>query len=87
MALFGLAVLATAVGGATYVYAKSKNASDGAAATVGAITGAGSAVTAFLISALFPFLMVAAIIGVPAAGAYFYLNKDKRKALGPGRDY
>lgn len=88
MALPGLLLLATAVGGGTYVYAKSKKASDGQAAMAGVATGAGTAVTAFLLSALLPFLVIATIIGVPAAGAYFYLNKDKsRKALGPGRDY
>jgi hypothetical protein len=88
MALLGLALLATAVGGGTYVYAKSKNASDGQAAVAGVATGAGAAATAFIVSALLPFLVIATIIGVPAAGAYYYLNKDKsRKALGPGRDY
>jgi hypothetical protein len=83
----GLVLLAAAVGGGTYVYAKSKKASDGQAAIAGVATGAGTAVTAFLVSALLPFLVIATIIGVPAAGAYYYLNKDKRKALGPGRDY
>jgi hypothetical protein len=91
MALLGLAVLATAVGGGTYVYAKSKNVSDGQAAVAGVATGAGAAATAavvsFLVSAVLPLLMIATIIGVPAAGAYYFLNKDKRKALGPGRDY
>jgi len=29
---------------------------------------------------------VAGIIGIPAAGVYYYFNKDKRKALGPARD-
>jgi amino acid transporter len=83
----GLVLLATAVGGGTYVYAKSKNASDGQAAVAGVATGAGTAVTAFLVAWLLPILTIATIIGVPAAGAYYYLNKDKRKALGPGRDY
>lgn len=83
----GLVLLAAAVGGGTYVYAKSKKASDGQAAIAGVATGAGTAVTAFLVSALLPFLVIATIIGIPAAGAYYYLNKDKRKALGSGRDY
>lgn len=92
MALPGLLLLATAVGGGTYVYAKSKNASNGQAAVAGVATGAGTAATAalvgFLVSAVLPILMLVTIIGVPAAGAYYYLNKDKsRKALGPGRDY
>ena len=89
MSLGALVLLATAVGGGTYAYAKSKNASNGQAAAAGVATGAGTAVTAFLVSALLPFLAIAAIIGVPAAGAYLYLNKDKgRKALGPGsNDY
>lgn len=84
---FGLFLLAAAVGGGSYLYAKSKQASNGQAAMVGAAAGAGTAVTAALVSALFPVLVLATIIGVPAAGAYYYLNKDKQKALGPGRDY
>jgi hypothetical protein len=83
----GLVLLAAAVGGGTYVYAKSKNASDGQAAVAGVATGAGTALTAVLVSALLPILVIATVIGVPAAGAYYFLNKDKRKALGPGRDY
>ncbi len=83
----GLVLLATAVGGGTYVYAKSKNASDGQAAVAGVATGAGTAVTAFLVAWLLPILTIATIIGVPAVGAYYYLNKEKRKALGPGRAY
>jgi hypothetical protein len=85
---FALVLLAAAVGGGTYVYAKSKNASNGQAAVAGAAAGAGTAVTAMLVSALMPLLVLATIIGVPAAGAYYFLNKDKQKALGPGRgDY
>jgi hypothetical protein len=88
MALGLVLLVAAAVGGGTYAYAKSKDASNGQAAVAGVATGAGTAVTAFLVSALLPFLVIATIIGVPAAGAYYYLNKDKsRKALGPGRDY
>ena len=84
----GLIALATPVGGGTYAYAKTKNASNSQAAVAGVATGAGTAATAFLVSALLPVLMIAAIVGVPAAGAYYYFNKDKgRKALGPGRDY
>jgi len=84
---FGLIALATLVGGGTYAYAKTKNASNGQAAAAGVATGAGTAATAFLVSALLPILTLAAIIGVPAAGAYYYFNKDKaRKALGPGRN-
>jgi amino acid transporter len=84
----GLVLLAAAVGGGTYVYAKSKHASDGQAAVAGVATGAGTALTAALVAWLLPILVLATIIGVPAAGAYYYLNKDKsRKALGPGRDY
>jgi hypothetical protein len=81
----GLAVLAVLVGAGTYVYAKSKNASNGTALAAGAATGAGAAVTAMLVSALLPVLFVAGVIGIPAAGAYYYFNKDKQKALGPGR--
>ncbi|KIG16746.1 hypothetical protein DB30_04219 [Enhygromyxa salina] len=87
MSIGALVLLSTAVGGGTYAYAKAKNASNGQAVTAGVATGAGTAVTAVLVSALLPFLVIAAIVGVPAAGAYLYLNKDKRKALGPGSDY
>ena len=40
-----------------------------------------------LVQALMPVLIVAGIIGLPAAG-FYYLGKSKgeRKALGPGRD-
>jgi amino acid transporter len=84
----GLVLLAAAVGGGTYAYAKSKEASNGQAAVAGVATGAGTAITAVVLTWILPFLVIATIIGVPAAGAYYYLNKDKsRKALGPGRDY
>jgi hypothetical protein len=84
----GLVLLAAGVGGATYVYAKSKQASDGTAAVAGVATGAGTALTAWVVAWMLPILVLLTIIGVPAAGAYYYLNKDKsRKALGPGRDY
>jgi uncharacterized membrane protein YfcA len=82
----GLAALATLVGAGTYVYAKSKNASNGTAAAAGVASGAGTAVTAALVSALFPVLLIAGIIGVPAAGVYYFFNKEKQKALGPARD-
>jgi hypothetical protein len=81
-----LVALATLVGAGTYVYAKSKNASNGTAAVAGVASGAGTAVTAALVTALFPILLVMGIVGVPAAGVYYYFNKDKRKALGPARD-
>jgi hypothetical protein len=81
-----LIALATLVGAGTYVYAKSKNASNGTAAVAGVASGAGTAATAALVSALFPVLLVAGIVGIPAAGVYYYFNKDKRKALGPARD-
>jgi uncharacterized membrane protein YfcA len=82
----GLLALATLVGGGTYLYAKSKNASNGTAAVAGVASGAGTALTAAVVSFLFPFLLIAGIVGVPAAGVYYYFNKDKRKALGPARD-
>ena len=84
---FGLIALAAAVGGGTYLYAKSKEASNGTAAVAGVATGAGAAATAVLVSALLPVLIVAGIIGLPAAG-FYYLGKSKgeRKALGPARD-
>lgn len=82
----GMIALATLVGAGTYVYAKSKNASNGTAAVAGVAGGAGTAVAATLIGAMLPILYVAGIIALPAAGAYLYFNKDKQKALGPARD-
>lgn len=79
-------LIAILVGAGTFLYAKSKDASNGTAAAAGVATGAGAAVTAALIGALLPVLLVAGAIGIPAAGAYYYFNKDKRKALGPARD-
>ncbi len=84
----GLVLLATAVGAGTYLFAKSKKANNGTAAVAGVATGAGAAGAALLVQALFPILVVAGIIGLPAAG-FYYLGKSKgeRKALGPGSDY
>lgn len=81
-----VAALATLVGAGTYAYAKSKKASNGTAAAAGVASGAGTAVTALVVGAMAPFLVILGIIGVPAAGVYFYFNKDKRKALGPAPD-
>lgn len=83
MSLF---VIATLVGAATYVYAKSKNATNGTAAVAGVASGAGAAATAAVVSFLLPVLFVAGIVGIPAAGVYYYFNKEKQKALGPARD-
>lgn len=82
----GLFAIATLVGVGTYIYAKSKNASNGTAAVAGVASGAGTAATAALVSALLPVLLIAGIVGIPAAGVYYYFNKDKQKALGPARD-
>ncbi len=80
-----LIAIATLVGASTYVYAKSKNASNGTAAAAGVAGGAGTAVAAMVLSAMLPVLLVAGAIALPA-GAYYYFNKDKQKALGPARD-
>ena len=80
----GLIAIATLVGASTYVYAKSKNATNGTAAVAGVAGGAGTAVTAMLLAWMLPVLLVLGVVAVPAAGAYYYFNKDKRKALGPG---
>ena len=82
-----LVALAAAIGGGTYLYAKSKKASNGTAAVAGVATGAGAAATAALVGVLLPYLIVAGIIGLPAAGLY-YIGKARgeRKALGPARD-
>ena len=81
-----LLLLATLVGAGTYVYAKSKNATNGTAAAAGVASGAGAAATAAVLGFLLPYLFIAGVIGIPVAGAYYYLNKDKQKALGPARD-
>lgn len=83
---FTLIALATLVGAGTYVYAKTKNASNGTAAAAGVAGGAGTAVAATILGAMLPVLFVLGVIAVPAAGAYLYFNKDKRKALGPAPD-
>lgn len=78
-------LLAAAVGGGTYLYAKSKQASTGTAAVAGAATGAGTAAAITVIGAVLPVLIPIAIIAVPA----YYIGKSSsrdRKALGPGRD-
>jgi hypothetical protein len=81
----GTILLATAVGGGTYLYAKSKQASSGTAAVAGVATGAGTAAATMLLSVLWPVLLVVGVVGVPA---YFIgKSKSERKALGPGRDY
>ena len=84
---FGLIALAAAVGGGTYLYAKSKEASSGAATVAGVATGAGAVAAAVLVQALLPVIIVAGVVGLPAAG-FYYLGKSKgeRKALGPARD-
>ena len=84
--MIGTILLSAAVGGGVYAYAKKKDASNQQALTAGVASGAGTAVTAFLVTTFLPVLVLAAIIGVPAAGAYLYLNKGKQKALGPGSD-
>lgn len=85
-----LFILATLVGAGTYVYAKSKNATNGTAAIAGVASGAGTAVASWIVMTmlafLIPILVVAGVVGLPAAGVYLYFNKDKRKALGPARD-
>jgi hypothetical protein len=82
----GLAALATLVGAGTYAYAKSKNAGNGTAAAAGVASGAGTAVVGVLVGALLPVLVIAGIVGIPAAGVYYFFNKEKQKALGPARD-
>ncbi len=80
----GTILLATAVGGGTYLYAKSKKASSGSAAVAGVATGAGTAAAMMLLSVFWPILLVIGVVGVPA----YYLGKGakERKALGPARD-
>ncbi len=86
----GTILLATAVGGGTYLYAKSKQSSDGTAAVAGVATGAGTAAAVMIVGALLPVLIpLAVVVGVVGVPAYFIgKSKADRKALGPGRgDY
>ena len=81
-----LTVTAIAVGAGTYLYAKSKNAKNSTAAIAGVAGGAGTAAAGMAIAAAWPLLVIAGIIGIPAAG-FYYLGKAKgQKALGRGRD-
>lgn len=81
----GTILFAAAVGGVTYGIAKSKNASEGSAAMAGAVAGVGTALITPLLLGLLGWLIIIGLVTVPAAGVYFLMKGNDRKALPPGR--
>lgn len=80
----GTFLLAGAVGVGTYALAKSKNASDGPAAIAGAAAAGGTMLLVPLLLGLLGWLLIIGLITVPAAGVYFLMKGNDRKALPPG---
>ncbi|MCH9681046.1 MAG: hypothetical protein K0V04_06415 [Deltaproteobacteria bacterium] len=72
-------IAAAAVAGGTYLYAKAKRASTGQSVAAGAATGAATAVTLVVVSALWPVLLLGGVAG----GAYYLGKKKSLKALPP----
>jgi len=76
-------LVGAAVAGGTYLYAKKKQASTGqsvAAATAsGVASGVATAAALFVVSALWPVLLIGGVAG----GAYFLGKKKSLKALPP----
>jgi hypothetical protein len=76
-------MLAFLVGGsvatATYLYAKQKKSSTGRSATAAAVTGLASAGAWLLLAAIWPFLVVSAVVG----GGFYLAKKKMPKALPP----
>ncbi|MCA9708755.1 MAG: hypothetical protein KDK70_23110 [Myxococcales bacterium] len=77
-------LVGAAVAGGTYLYSKKKKASTGQSVAVGAATGtaagAATALTLFVLSSLWPLVVVGGVVG----GAYYVLGKKKGlKALPP----
>lgn len=77
------AIVGAAVAGGTYLYAKKKQASTGqsvaAAAATGVATGAATAATLFVMSALWPLLLIGGVAG----GAYYLGTRNKGQAALP----
>jgi hypothetical protein len=76
------AMLALAVGGGTYLYAKKRQAPNSTAAVAGVVTGAGTVAAATVFAATWPLLF---LVGVPAAAIYYYGKSKGQRALPPGR--
>jgi hypothetical protein len=72
-------LVGSAVAGGTYLYAKNKKASTGQSVVAGAATGAATALTVVLVSALWPLLVLGGVVG----GAYYMGKKKAMKALPP----
>lgn len=77
-----LAMIGLGVAGATFAYAKKKDASNGTAATAAAATGVGTAVVGSLVVAASGVLVPVAVVG---GIGYWFLRRGKNKALGAGR--
>lgn len=75
-------LLALAVGGGTYLYAKKRKASSSSAAVAGVASGAGTAAAATVFAATWPLIF---LVGVPAAAIYYYGKSKGQRALPPGR--
>lgn len=72
-------LVGSAVAGGTYLYAKNKKASTGQSVVAGAATGAATALTVAVVSALWPLLVLGGLVG----GAYYVGKKKALKALPP----
>ena len=80
----GTILLAAAAAGGTYAVAKSKNKTNGEAALAGAAVGAGTAIALPFVLGVLGWAVIAAVIGIPAAGVYLYMKGKDQKALPPG---
>ncbi|MEM7153519.1 MAG: hypothetical protein AAF799_11805 [Myxococcota bacterium] len=76
-------LVGAAVAGGTYLYAKKKKASTGQSVAVatasGVASGAATAATLFVMSALWPLVLIGGVAG----GAYYMGKKKSPKALPP----
>jgi hypothetical protein len=82
MAIGLVGLVGLAVGGATFLYAKKRRATNGRAAVAALTTGAGTAVVTGVALAVLPWLLIAGV----GYGAYqLAKGDDKPKALPPGR--
>jgi hypothetical protein len=80
----GTFLFAGAVGVGTYALAKSKNASDGSAAMAGAAAGVGTMLVVPLLLGLLGWMIIIGLVSIPAAGVYFLMKSNDRRALPPG---
>ena len=77
-----LTMIGLGVAGATFAYAKKKDASNGTAATAAAATGIGTAAVGTLVVAASGVLVPVALVG---GIGYWFLRRNKPKALRAGR--